>query len=59
MKLRIELTQDDLKRLVYTELESRLGDFPLKPEHIKIETRSKQNYKSEWETAEYRAVYEL
>lgn len=59
MKLRIELNEEMLKTLVIKHLREHLGDS-FDPSHnpIKIEVRSKQNFKSEWEHAEFRAVYE-
>lgn len=55
MNLEITLTADDLKILVRNELERRLGEITLEPADVKIETKSAQNYKSEWETAHFRA----
>lgn len=59
MKIRIELTEEDVKDLVRREIEARLGSIPFDEARIKVETKSKQNYRSEWETAAYRAVYEV
>jgi hypothetical protein len=58
MKLKIELTTSDIKKLVTNELERRLGETPLNIDKVNIETKSKQNYKAEWESAEYRVTYE-
>lgn len=58
MKITIELSSDDIKELVVKELQRQLGDIQLDATKVKIETRSKQNYKSEWETADYRVKYE-
>jgi hypothetical protein len=56
MQIDIELTEQDLKKLVVEELRARLGDkFSLTEKDVAIETKSKQNYKSEWETAAFRA----
>jgi len=55
MNIVIELTEHDVKRLVCDELQRRMGDIQLEANDVKIETKSSQNYKSEWETAHFRA----
>lgn len=57
MRLRIELTEEDLKRLVAQEIEARTGNAP-NLRDIRIEVKSKQNYRSEWERAAFRAILE-
>jgi hypothetical protein len=55
--MRVELTNADVIRLVVNEIAARTGTQPdLK--RVKIETKSAQNYRSEWEIADFRAVYE-
>lgn len=58
MKLFIELGEEDVKKLVLAELQRRLGEVTLDIKNVVIQTKSKQNYKSEWETAAYRVKYE-
>jgi len=57
MKYRFDLTEDDfrqaLKEYVERKLEMSLGDT-----RLTIETKSKQNYKSEWENAAFRGYIE-
>lgn len=55
MNIEIVLTEADLRNLVVNELERRLGDIKIESSDVKIETKSAQNFKSEWETAHYRA----
>ena len=55
MKIAIELSENDLKTLVMRELEKRLGDIDIDEKDVHIEVKSKQNYKSEWEEASFRA----
>lgn len=55
MKIEIELTEKELRDLIYIEFEKRLGELDLQPTDIKIEVKSTQNYKSEWENAAFRA----
>jgi len=56
MKLHIELTENDLKRLVLDEINKLTGDVTIECDDVKIEVKSKQNYKSEWESTAFRAV---
>lgn len=59
MKVKIELTEKDLRDLVHTEICKKLGNGAhLAPENIKIEVKSKQNFRAEWEVAAFRAVYD-
>lgn len=51
----IELSETVLKQLVNGYLSEKLGDIQLEDADVKIEVKSKQNYKAEWETAEFRA----
>jgi hypothetical protein len=55
MNIEITLTEADLRALVVNELERRMGDIKLEASDVKIETKSSQNFKAEWETAHYRA----
>ena len=57
MKIRIELTEKDLIKLVIQDLEATLSET-FDEKNLKIEVKSSQNYKSEWEQAVFRAVYE-
>lgn len=57
MHIEIRITEQDVKSLILAELARRLGEIPLDPAGVKIEVKSKQNYKSEWEVADFRATY--
>lgn len=57
MKIRIELTEHDVRRLVAEEIRDKTGHV-ITADKIQVEVKSKQNYKSEWESCEFRAVYE-
>jgi hypothetical protein len=59
MKVRIEIDEQQLRSLVMRELESKLGSLEFEEADVKIEVKSKQNWKSEWESAEFRAVVEV
>ncbi len=58
MKLTIEIDEATLKELVLNHIQDKLGSIVLDRNKLKIETRSTQNYKAEWESADYRATYE-
>jgi len=56
MNIKIVINEDELKELIINEIDSIFGIVGLSKDDIRIEV--KQNYKSEWETAEFRAIYE-
>lgn len=59
MKIRIEITKEDLQKLVLDKMRELVPNIGLFDEKmVKIQTKSKQNYKSEWEEADFRAIYE-
>lgn len=58
VKVRIEIDEKALRALVVDYMSQQLGDLAPRPEQVKIEVKSKQNFKSEWEEAQFRAVYE-
>jgi len=59
MNIKIELSEHDLKELVIKHIEATLGDVTVFDENkLTIEVKSKQNYKSEWENASFRATYQ-
>ncbi len=54
MKIDIEIGEEDLKKLIIEHLEEILK-VSLSIDDVRIEVKSKQNYKSEWESASFRA----
>ncbi len=58
MKLKIELDEKELKELVLDFIGRQIVDASISLKDVKIEVKSKQNWKSEWEEAEFRAVLE-
>jgi hypothetical protein len=60
MKLTITIDEKELRALVMAHLRYQLGEAgaALTEKDVRIEVKSAQNYKSEWERAEYRAVME-
>jgi len=57
MKVSVEIDEEKLKELVRDYLNEQLGELGAELSNIKIETRSKQNFRSEWEEAEFRARF--
>lgn len=58
MRVKLELSELELRKLVLEYFRSKLGDLMLDEKYMIIEVKSKQNYKSEWEKADFRATYE-
>jgi hypothetical protein len=59
MKVKVVIDETELKNLVYDKIRETLGAFKFDPTAVKILVKSKQNYKSEWEEAEFKAEYEV
>ena len=57
MNVRVEISDKDVRELVRQFVSDKTGQ-PVRLEDVKIEVKSKQNYRSEWESASFRAVYE-
>lgn len=55
MNILIEINEEELKKLITNEIACRLGDIAFDPKDVRIEVKSAQNYKSEWEKAKFRA----
>lgn len=58
MHIRIELDGNAVRKIIREYIRSKLGDVSLDEKRLNIQVKSTQNYKSEWETAAFRAVYE-
>ena len=56
MNLKIELTENELRQIIYDDFKKKLGDLSFEESDIKIEVKSKQNWNSEWESASFRAT---
>jgi hypothetical protein len=57
MYVNIELSESDVKDIIRDYLETKLGNVEIKTQALDIQVKSKQNYKSEWETASFKCVY--
>lgn len=57
MQITIEITEQDLKNLIKDHIENTIrGDVNIND--VKILVKSKQNFKSEWEVASFKAIYD-
>lgn len=56
MKVYLELSKTELTDLVIAHFQEKLN-MSLLASDLKIETKSKQNFKAEWEEADFRASY--
>lgn len=57
MKVKLTLTEEELKELIQDAFDIKTNQC-IKVDDIKIMVKSKQNYKSEWEVASFKAEYE-
>jgi len=55
MKINVEMTEHDLKHQIVKWFETNTG-LEIAPAEINIMVKSKQNYKSEWEVADFKAT---
>ena len=58
MQIKLEIDENTLKEIIYDYLQDKLGSVEIETQNIQIMVKSKQNYKSEWEIASFKAVYE-
>ena len=58
VKVVFELTEDDLRSILAEHFRA-IHRLNLEPKEIQIQVKSKQNYKSEWESASFRANFEI
>lgn len=56
LTIKLELDESVLRALVKNAFERKLGDISLEDSDVQIQVKSKQNFKSEWEEASFRAV---
>ena len=58
MKFNCTVPSDKIKELICEYLNRQLGELTVKPEDVRIEVKSKQNYKAVWEEANIQATNE-
>lgn len=57
MHVRLEIDERQLRKLVLDHFREKLQGN-LDEKKVQIQVKSAQNYKADWETAHFRAVYE-
>ena len=57
MNIVIEIDEKELRKIIQEKLIEMLPNTHIATEDVKIEVKSKQNYKSEWEQAAFKATY--
>lgn len=58
MKIKFEYDEEELKKLIIRDIEERLGTIPINEKKITIEVKTKMNFRSEWESGQFKLVYE-
>lgn len=58
-KITVEYTESDLIQLILEDLSRKMPGVNVEKRNIAIETKSKQNYKAEWERAAFRSKVEI
>jgi hypothetical protein len=53
--VKVEIDEKTLVSMVVSHLQNKLGSVEISKKDVVIETKSKQNYSSEWERAAFRA----
>ncbi len=56
--IHVELDEGVVRHLVEEHLRALLGEVVFDAKDVTIEVKSKQNYRSEWEPAAFRAVFQ-
>jgi hypothetical protein len=54
MKIDVEVTEEELRKLVLARLQNTI-EAPIDAKSVKIEVKTKQNFKAEWEEGKFRA----
>ena len=57
MDIRIEIDEATLRGLIAIHLNEIMGELRFSMSDVRIEVKSKHNYRAEWEPASFRAVY--
>ena len=54
MRLTVNINEKDIKQMALESLAAAMPLVPIPVEKVHFETKSKQNYRSEWEEAAFR-----
>lgn len=58
MKLTVELDENEIRKILTDHINNKFGTT-FEPHLLPIEVKSKQNYRSEWETANIRVQFSV
>jgi len=58
MKITVQLSEQDIKNLILKKFQDEMPNCHVEKKDITILVKSKQNYKSEWESATIKASIE-
>lgn len=54
--IRVEYSEADIRELILRDLQEKMPGVEVREEEINIEVKSAQNYRAEWERAQFRGV---
>ena len=55
MRVEVSITGLEMKKILLDHVQRKLGDVSITERDIEIEVKATQNYRSEWETGDFRA----
>lgn len=55
MKIHVEIDEQELRQMIIARFRELMPDTRINEPDVQIEVKSKQNYRSEWESAAFRA----
>jgi len=55
-EINISINEETLRELVVKYIAEKMSSVTVKKDDVHIETKSEQNFRSEWETAAYQAT---
>lgn len=59
MRLTVNINEKDIKQMALDRLAAALPSIPVPVEKVHFETKSKQNWRAEWEEAEFRVSIDI
>lgn len=56
MKIQIEMSEEDVKKLVLEHLRTTLNNYEITLSDVNIMVKTKHNFRSEWENGNFKAT---